>query len=132
MDLYDGWPFPREGKWCYCCKQDKPFSDFGRNRAKHDGLQNECKKCRVVAARKAYAKNPQINIEAVRRWRKANPERHRAADRKNRAQARKVLADWYVRGILRAEDIPIAPDTMALKRAQLQLTRSIRDASACQ
>tara|TARA_R100000084_G_C4588424_1_gene117236 strand:- start:137 stop:664 length:528 start_codon:yes stop_codon:yes gene_type:complete len=32
-------------KTCPQCKQTKPFSDYGKNRARKDGLQGYCKEC---------------------------------------------------------------------------------------
>jgi len=32
-------------KWCPGCKEHKPHSDFGKNRAQWDGLKSYCKCC---------------------------------------------------------------------------------------
>ena len=39
-------------KFCRDCSTDKPTSDFSRNRAKSDGLQDYCKGCFLVRARR--------------------------------------------------------------------------------
>lgn len=33
-------------KWCGRCKRNRPKSDFAKNRAKKDGLQERCTPCR--------------------------------------------------------------------------------------
>jgi hypothetical protein len=35
----------RSAKWCPSCRQDKPLTDFGRNRANSDGLTAYCRPC---------------------------------------------------------------------------------------
>lgn len=126
MDLYDGWPFPRKGKWCSYCKQTKLFTEFCRNRTKPDGLQDHCNECRRALVREAYARDPQAIKERNKRWKAANPEKFREMTRKTMSKSRGGLAEWYVRKLLKDNDLIVAPDTMALKRAQLQLTRSLR------
>jgi hypothetical protein len=34
-----------EHKVCYVCKEEKPYSEFGTNNTRSDGLQTYCKKC---------------------------------------------------------------------------------------
>ena len=34
-----------ETKVCYMCKQEKPVSEFSRNKTTSDGLQTYCRKC---------------------------------------------------------------------------------------
>ena len=126
MNLYDGWPFPREGKRCSYCKQTKLFTEFCRNRTKRDGFQDYCNECRCALARKAYARDPQVINERNKRWKAANPAKFREMTRKTMSKGRNGLADWYVRKLLKDSDLIVAPDTMALKRAQLQLTRSLK------
>lgn len=109
MEMYDGWPFPREGKWCNRCKQTKLFAEFGRNRTNRDGLQNYCKKCNCTIAHEAYVKNPQAHLEASKRSRMANLEEYQAKNRERKKRARASLSDSYVRKQLTASGTPVAP-----------------------
>lgn len=58
-------------KTCPKCKTFKPLSEFYRNRRSKDGRAHYCKPC---------------SHNRVREWRKENPEKSKAADRR-----------WYVR-----------------------------------
>ena len=42
-----------QGKTCGKCKQEKPLSDFNRNRSRADGLQDWCHDCHGPAVRKS-------------------------------------------------------------------------------
>jgi len=42
-----------QGKTCGKCKQEKPLSDFNRNRSRVDGLQDWCHDCHGPAVRKS-------------------------------------------------------------------------------
>lgn len=44
-------------KKCQTCKQDKPFSEFHKNRRGSYGLEHFCKECRKVKAAKSYKNN---------------------------------------------------------------------------
>ena len=46
-----------KNKFCKTCGKTKSVSHFGKNRSKHDGLQTQCKKCRVDYQRDYYKKN---------------------------------------------------------------------------
>ena len=49
-------------KKCSTCKKVKPISKFYKNKAKYDGLSNNCKDCS-----NEYSKN----------WREKNPDYHK-------------------------------------------------------
>lgn len=46
-----------ETKICSKCKKEKPVSEFGKNKAKKDGLQAECKECKSAYNKLHYQKN---------------------------------------------------------------------------
>lgn len=51
-------------KRCPSCGEDKPLDQFGKNRARHDGLQSECKDCaRVRDAARYQKKKPVVEID---------------------------------------------------------------------
>lgn len=55
-------------KICKKCKKDKSIEDFGRSKQYKNGMANSCLKCR------AYA---------LKMWKQANPEKRKAASRRN-------------------------------------------------
>ena len=58
---------------CPTCGQSKPFSEWAKNKSKHDGLGSLCKKCHAA---KAAA------------WRKENPEEQKRRSREQFAKSR--------------------------------------------
>lgn len=42
-------------KKCSVCKTEKPLDDFGGNKSRKDGKQNECRVCRRAAQKLSYA-----------------------------------------------------------------------------
>lgn len=55
-------------KQCGVCHEVKPFSHFGVNRQRKDGLQAECRPCRRAASRARYAADKAAQGEG-QRWR---------------------------------------------------------------
>lgn len=69
-------------KICPGCKEEKPFSEFGKNKAKKDGFQIYCKLC-VRAINAEYYKNtPEKNIA------------RRAKNISNRATAKQFIISY--------------------------------------
>lgn len=62
-------------KRCCLCEVELPFSSFGINRAKKDGLHRMCRECRKLDEKRLRLLNPHITRRANVRWRKKNPER---------------------------------------------------------
>ena len=40
--------FVRTSKVCSNCKENKPFSEFSKNKASSDGLQYKCRPCDLI------------------------------------------------------------------------------------
>lgn len=61
-------------KKCSQCQTLKNISEFGTNKAKSDGLQNQCKPCRKQINHKYYMANPkrEERSEAGKRLRRKN------------------------------------------------------------
>lgn len=53
-------------KVCSRCRHLKDADQFGKNKAKFDGLDGYCKKCSRAIVRKAYEHNPKQNIHRCR------------------------------------------------------------------
>jgi len=71
-------------KSCYTCKQDKPLSDYQKNKAKKDGLEHRCRACNNARIRAAYAKDPAKKIAATRQYHLDHPE-----------WSKTVLREWH-------------------------------------
>jgi len=69
---------------CTACRQDRPLTEFVRNRSRPDGLARSCRAC----AR-----------EQQRRWREAHPEEARAASRRQYDPAKAAV--WNRAALLR-------------------------------
>lgn len=54
-------------KCCSFCLHDKPFSDFNKNKAKKDGLQQFCRVCSHSHFQKYYAANKEHHRSVVMR-----------------------------------------------------------------
>jgi len=65
-------------KTCTKCKQTKPFSDYGKSRAKKDGLCSHCKDCK-----KEYSTN---NRDKIGEYRKEYGQRPEIKERYNAYQ----------------------------------------------
>jgi len=49
-------------KKCPRCKKNKELTEFHKNKAKKDGLQHVCKKCRKIYIRKHYLQNKKAYV----------------------------------------------------------------------
>lgn len=58
-----------DNKKCFKCDNVKPVSQFGKNKAKKDGLQTQCKLCRKITNNQHYA-NSENRRNRVRENRK--------------------------------------------------------------
>lgn len=54
------------------------MEEFGRDRSRTDGLQQNCRGCRAARAAAEYAANPEKSKARVRAWRAAHPEKVKA------------------------------------------------------
>jgi len=62
--------FVRTSKVCSNCKEDKPFSEFSKNKASPDGLQYKCRPCDVAYQAKRRIENPQQQLDYQRAYQK--------------------------------------------------------------
>ena len=92
-------------KTCYKCKEEKPFSDFYKNRTKKDGLCNECKICvkeynksyykkiYKERKRKQYQENNFYYREYSRKYYQENKERKKEYDRKYKQENKDLIRE---------------------------------------
>lgn len=75
----------RTAKPCRHCGDLKPLSTFNKSSVTPDGLQYRCRPCQKELKRDWYVKNRESELQNVKDWRKANPEKVRAIDRRRHA-----------------------------------------------
>jgi hypothetical protein len=66
-------------KVCYKCKEEKPFSEFNKNRSKTDGFNGKCRSCKkqyeqenkdgILEQKKQYYQKPEVKAR-VNNWHK--------------------------------------------------------------
>ena len=70
---------------CRKCGQEKPLSEFVKDKTCALGYSHTCKQCNAKRNRKWRAANPEKVLECKRKWRAANPEKIRECNRKRYA-----------------------------------------------
>jgi hypothetical protein len=76
-------------KTCRICGCEKPIDEFYRAAGMADGYRSECKACNLAQRARRYREEPAFrarDIERVRQWQLANPERHKEIQRRIRAK----------------------------------------------
>jgi hypothetical protein len=137
---------------CRKCGQEKPLSEFVKDKTCALGYSHTCKQCNAERNRKWRAANPEKVLEYNRKWCAANPEkvleykrkRYAANPEKVREYKRKryaanpekvleynrkwreILSDGYLRYKLKQLNLPVTPETIEYKRIQLKLYREIK------
>lgn len=107
---------------CRKCGQEKPLSEFVKDKTCALGYSHTCKQCNAERNRKWRAANPEKIREYKRKRYAANPEKVREYNRK----WREILSDGYLRYKLKQLNLPVTPETIEYKRIQLKLYREIK------
>lgn len=92
---------------CRKCGQEKPLSEFVKDKTCALGYSHTCKQCNAERNRKWRAANPEKVLECKRKW-------------------REILSDGYLRYKLKQLNLPVTPETIEYKRIQLKLYREIK------
>ena len=122
---------------CRKCGQEKPLSEFVKDKTCALGYSHTCKQCNAERNRKWRAANPEKVLECKRKRYAANPEKVREYKRKRYAanpekvleynrKWREILSDGYLRYKLKQLNLPVTPETIEYKRIQLKLYREIK------
>lgn len=95
----------RDTKKCCRCGEHKAFSEFTRDRSRHDGLQHRCKTCHLAANREWAQGNRDVRRATLQRQNQkqkqqlgrratkvASPEQNRAHQKVYAATKRGVLS----------------------------------------
>ena len=79
-------------KTCTKCKEEKPRSEFHKNKSNKDGLQNQCKGCVRQDKKQYYKENAEKILQQQRQYQKENAEKIKQRDRRYyRENAEKIL-----------------------------------------
>tara|TARA_R110002020_G_C15944375_1_gene744990 strand:- start:33 stop:641 length:609 start_codon:yes stop_codon:yes gene_type:complete len=78
-------------KTCSKCKEQKPHSEFHKNKTRKDGLQSHCKKCQSRCAKQYYKENK----EKIKQYRKENPENKRQQQKRYYKKNAERLKKYY-------------------------------------
>lgn len=108
---------------CRKCGQEKPLSEFVKDKTCALGYSHTCKQCNAERNRKWRAANPEKVREYKRKRYAANPEKVLEYNRK----WREILSDGYLRYKLKQLNLPVTPETIEYKRIQLKLYREIKN-----
>ena len=73
-------------KTCSKCKEEKPFSEFYKNRTRKVGYQSYCKACSRERHKSYYEKNKDLFRERHRKYYQENKERKNEYNRKYRLE----------------------------------------------
>lgn len=122
---------------CRKCGQEKPLSEFVKDKTCALGHRHTCKQCEQERYRKWRAANSEKRWEYNRKWHAANPEKIREIRHKWREantekflemkrKYREELTDSYLIGKLKRLNLPVTPETIDYKRIQLKLYREIK------
>lgn len=68
-------------KLCCTCRIKKDITEFTKNRSTKDGLQHQCKDCKVISSRKWREKNPEKIRELTQAWLKTNGNAEKKAQK---------------------------------------------------
>jgi len=79
-----------EEKKCSKCGKIKPVGEFYKNKEYVTGITSQCKKCHSQNLKRYYRTHRAKFVEKARKWRKANPEKHKNSQAKS---------DWKKQGI---------------------------------
>ena len=80
-------------KTCTKCKEEKPFSEFHKDKNKKDGLVSWCKICRNEYCKSDYKKNKERYKESNRKYYQKNIEKLREYSRKYRQENKETIRE---------------------------------------
>lgn len=62
-------------KFCPGCHEEKPLNEFARNKARYDGLQSHCRKCKSNHDHSYYSRNKELHYSRVKTYLLQNRQR---------------------------------------------------------
>lgn len=85
----------KNNKQCKQCKEEKTTNNFHKDSSSPDGFHKACKLCRLISRKIFYAKNKDRLKEWLYSYRKNNPEKIKATQRKRLPKIRKRMKERY-------------------------------------
>jgi hypothetical protein len=82
-------------KICYQCQEEKPITDFPKNRTKVDGLDIRCKACIKEKNRLSYFKHKDKRRTYAREYSKKHPERRAEIAKAYRETHKEQLREYH-------------------------------------
>jgi hypothetical protein len=85
-------------KTCCRCHITKSIDKFAFKNKKRNNFKRKasCNECQNMESRNRYHRTKKIRLEVIKKWRKNNPEKCRAADRKyKKKHPEKMLEQYY-------------------------------------
>ena len=82
-------------KTCSKCGEEKPRTEFNKNKAQKDGLQNNCKSCHAEQVAKYREKNVVERVEHDRKYREKNKDKIAAYRKENKGDIAAQKARYY-------------------------------------
>ena len=89
---------------CAGCNERLPATDEHFSRWPSGKHRNKCKPCRANEERRRVGRDPEKRKASVNAWRKANPEKERARQKKQRLKTRYGLSEADHAAMLAAQD----------------------------
>jgi len=74
-------------KTCSCCRVEKEFSEYYRDKKTKDGMYSRCKPCHIGTTAKWASENKASRAKTMRDARAKDPDKFRAYSRKTQAEA---------------------------------------------
>lgn len=111
--------------WCPECGQYKDRGDF--NKHKRGGVYSSCRQCHSNSATQYININRSLIRERCATYRENNRGSFNASSRYHKAISRVSLGDLYIKNKLHQQNLPITPETIELKRAQIQMKRTLKE-----
>jgi len=103
-------------KHCLTCGETKPHSEFSKNRARKDGLNQRCRSCAKKYQDKWYKKNKESQKKRRDQWRINNKERIKQYDAQYRRANRGIRnAEKAKRRAAKKQATPFWADQAAIK-----------------
>jgi hypothetical protein len=95
-------------KVCSKCGEEKPISEFGKDRERKDKLYVYCKLCTNTIGKESYQKNKEAKKESVKKYRKSNLEKVKETRKrwalKNPDKIKQKAKRWRIKNIEKARE----------------------------
>ena len=81
-------------KVCSRCKEEKPITEFSKDKSTKDGHRSNCKVCRRKSQKKYYEDNREKERARSKKYIENNPEKRKGTQKKYRKNNREKIKDY--------------------------------------